>query len=87
MFYILCRNPEERDKLIVFLKSKGIYAVFHYLSLDKSPFYRDKTANHEMKNSDYYTDHLLRLPLYYELSDDDLNYVVENIKAYYRENG
>ena len=87
MFYILCRSPEERDKLIVFLKSKGIYAVFHYLSLDKSPFYRDKTANHEMKNSDYYTDHLLRLPLYYELSDDDLNYVVENLKAYYRDNG
>ncbi len=87
MFYILCRSPEERDKLIIFLKSKGIYAVFHYLSLDKSPFYRDKTANHEMKNSDYYTDHLLRFPLYYELSDDDLNYVVENIKAYYRDNG
>lgn len=87
MFYILCRSPEERDKLIVFLKSKGIYAVFHYLSLDKSPYYRDKTANHEMKNSDYYTDHLLRLPLYYELTDDDLNYVVENVKAYYRDNG
>ncbi len=87
MFYILCRSPEERDKLIIFLKSKEIYAVFHYLSLDKSPFYKDKTDNHEMKNSDYYTDHLLRLPLYYELSDDDLNYVVENIKTYYRENG
>ena len=87
MFYILCRSPEERDKLIIYLKSKEIYAVFHYLSLDKSPFYKDKTENHEMKNSDYYTDHLLRLPLYYELSDDDLNYVVENIKTYYRENG
>jgi len=87
MFYILCRSPEERDKLIIYLKSKEIYAVFHYLSLDKSPFYKDKTENHEMKNSDYYTDHLLRLPLYYELSDDDLNYVIENIKTYYRENG
>ena len=87
MFYILCRSPEERDKLIVFLKSKGIYAVFHYLSLDKSPYYKDKTANHEMKHSDYYTDHLLRLPLYYELSDEDLTYVVENIKVYYRDNG
>jgi dTDP-4-amino-4,6-dideoxygalactose transaminase len=87
MFYILCRSLEDRNKLIDYLKSKGIYAVFHYLSLDKSPFYKNKTGNHDMKNSDYYTDHLLRLPLYYELSDEDLNYVTENIKAYFEENG
>ena len=73
--------------LIEFLKSNGIYAVFHYLSLDKSPFYKDKSENHDMKYSDYYTDHLLRLPLYYELSDDDLDFVTDNIKAFFAENG
>ena len=87
MFYILCRSLEDRDKLIEYLKSKSIYAVFHYLSLDKSPFYKDKAMSHDMDNSDYYTDHLLRLPLYYELSDDDLDYVIENIKTYFTENG
>lgn len=87
MFYILCRSLEDRNNLIDYLKSKGIYAVFHYLSLDKSPFYKSKTGNHDMKYSDYYTDHLLRLPLYYELSDEDLDYVTENIKAYFEENG
>lgn len=87
MFYVLCRNLEERNKLIDFLKSRGIYAVFHYLSLDKSSFYRNKTENHEMKYSDYYTDHLLRLPLYYELTDDDIDYVTENIKSYFEDNG
>ena len=87
MFYILCRSLDERNRLIEFLKSNGIYAVFHYLSLDKSPFYKDKSENHDMKYSDYYTDHLLRLPLYYELSDDDLDFVTDNIKAFFAENG
>ncbi len=87
MFYVICRSQEDRNKLIDFLKSRGIYAVFHYLSLDKSRFYKDKTENHDMKYSDYYTDHLLRLPLYYELSDDDIDYVTDNIKSYFEENG
>jgi dTDP-4-amino-4,6-dideoxygalactose transaminase len=39
----------------------------------------------EMKNSDYYTDHLLRLPMYYELTDEDLDYVIDNIKNYFLE--
>ncbi len=58
MFYIECRNPDERKNLIDYLKSKSIYAVFHYLSLHKSPFYKDKHDGRPMVNSDRYTDHL-----------------------------
>ncbi|HMQ67490.1 MAG TPA: dTDP-4-amino-4,6-dideoxygalactose transaminase [Ignavibacteria bacterium] len=86
MFYILCRTPEDRSGLIKHLKSKGIDAVFHYLSLNKSKFYKDKNGDNEFKYSDFYTEHLLRLPFYYELTDEDLDYVITNIKNYYPEN-
>jgi len=83
MFYIECRNLNERNKLIDYLKSNSIYAVFHYLSLDKSPYYKEKHDGREMKNSDRYTDRLLRLPMYYELSSDDLDYVINHIRNFY----
>jgi dTDP-4-amino-4,6-dideoxygalactose transaminase len=83
MFYILCRTPEERNKLIEYLKARGIYAVFHYLSLNKSSYYKDKSKSNEMKHSDFYSDHLLRLPMYCELSVEDLDYIIKNIKNYY----
>lgn len=85
MFYIVTRNQEERNLLIEYLKDKGIYAVFHYLSLDKSPYYIDKHDGREMKNSDRYTDCLLRLPMYYELTLEDLNYIVHFINEFYAE--
>lgn len=85
MFYIECRSGDERSLLIEYLKANGIYAVFHYLSLNSSPYYKDKCEKTEMKNSDYYTDHLLRLPMYYELSKDDLDYVIGHIEKFYSE--
>lgn len=86
MFYIICRNLDERNRLIEFLKSKSVYAVFHYLSLDKSPYYRDKHDGRSMPNSDRFTDCLLRLPMYYELSREDLDYVIYHINKFYGEN-
>lgn len=83
MFFIECCDLEERNKLIAYLKSKSIYAVFHYLSLEKSPYFKDKHDGREMKNSDRYTDRLLRLPMYYELSKEDLDYVIGHIKKFY----
>ena len=83
MFYILCKSPEDRSSLIEHLKSNGINAVFHYLSLNQSPYFRRKNESGELTLSDFYTEHLLRLPLYYELSDEDLDYVISNIKNYY----
>ena len=83
MFYILCKTERERSKLISFLKSKEIYAVFHYLSLHKSPFYMEKHNHGELKMSDYYTDHLLRLPMFYELEEKSILKVIKNIKDFY----
>jgi dTDP-4-amino-4,6-dideoxygalactose transaminase len=67
MFYLICKNIEQRDLIIKHLKSHGILSVFHYLSLHKSQFYQEKHDGRELPCSDNYSDCLLRLPFFYEL--------------------
>jgi len=83
MFYIICRNLEERTALIDHLKQKEIMAVFHYLSLHKSEFYKDIHGGRELPNSDHYTDCLLRLPMYYELGEEQVLQIVNIIGEIY----
>jgi dTDP-4-amino-4,6-dideoxygalactose transaminase len=80
MFYLVLKNVQERTTLIQQLKEKNIHAVFHYLSLHKSSFYKGKHDQRELPNSDSYTDCLLRLPLFFELTEQDQNRVVETLK-------
>jgi dTDP-4-amino-4,6-dideoxygalactose transaminase len=79
MFYIVCKTVEQRNIFIEKLKKKGIHAVFHYLSLHKSKFYKDIHGNRELPNADYYTDTLLRLPFYYELTEQDVEEIIKAI--------
>lgn len=83
MFYIICSSFSEREKLIEHLKSENILAVFHYLSLHQSPFYRQKYEGYELPNSAYYSDHLLRLPLYIELDLILQMRVIKSIRDFY----
>ncbi len=82
MFYMLCSGKEQRTSLIDYLKSNGIWAVSHYLSLHNSPYYKGMYEGPELVNSDKYTDRLIRLPLYYELSDADTKFVVDCVKSF-----
>jgi dTDP-4-amino-4,6-dideoxygalactose transaminase len=85
MFYILCTSLQERTALISHLKSKDIHAVFHYLSLHKSPYYQEVEPNDlVLENCDRYADTLLRLPMYYELDDEDQQQVIQEITDFYR---
>ena len=84
MFYIQCRNLEDRTRLIAHLKKSQINAVFHYLSLHNSPYYINKHDQRELPNSDLYSDCLLRLPMYYELTSSDLKLICNEITLYYQ---
>lgn len=70
MFYIVCESIEQRTNLINHLKEHGILAVFHYLSLHKSPYYKHKHDGRDLINSDKFSDRLLRLPMFYELDPE-----------------
>lgn len=83
MFYVVCRSLDERSRLIEKLKSENILAVFHYISLHKSPFYHDKHDGRSLPNCDRYSDTLLRLPLYYELSNEDVDRICKVINEFY----
>lgn len=79
MYYIVCRDFEERSNLIDHLKSVGISAVFHYLSLHRSPYYKDVHSGSENVHADRYTECLLRLPFYNELSVSDQQKVITSL--------
>ena len=82
MFYIVCNSYEEISSLINHMKSKEIHPVFHYLSLNKSEYYLKNNDLFEMPNSDKFTDCLLRLPFYYELSAEEQYKIIDTIKEY-----
>lgn len=83
MFYILCGDLCTRSSLIRFLKEHGIMAVFHYQSLHRSTFYAKRHDGRPLPNADRFTDTLLRLPMYYELMPDDVEYVCDCICKFY----
>jgi len=82
MFYILCRNIEHRTRFIEYLKNNEIMSVFHYLSLHNSPYYINKYKGEKLNESDRYSDSLLRLPLFYELTLEQMNYIVTKVKDF-----
>ncbi len=83
MFYFTCNNLNERTNLIQHLKNNNVQAVFHYISLHKSPFYTNKHDGRELPNSDKFSDTLVRLPFYYELSEEDLQHITNNILNFF----
>ncbi len=85
MFYIVCRNLEERTKLIRYLKEHDVLAPFHYLSLHKSDYYVQHTdIIPELPICDMYTDCLVRMPMYYELDLEQVDYIVGCIRECYK---
>lgn len=85
MFYIKCRDLEDRTKLIKHLKERDIMAVFHYVPLHTS----EAGVKHSRFNGkDQYTtkesERLLRLPMYYDIEENKIDYIVESLKNYYK---
>lgn len=79
MFYLVCRNLEERTALIKRLRDNEILAVFHYLSLHSSPYYKDKHDGRDLPNCDRFADCLVRLPMFYELEMEDVDRICKVI--------
>ena len=84
MFYVVCWNGKQREELLKHLVNNNIKAVFHYLSLHKSEYYKSKHDKRELVNSDMYSDCLIRLPLYYELKQDEISYIIDTINKFFK---
>lgn len=85
MFYIKTKDIEERSKLIDFLRESNIGAVFHYIPLHTSPAGIKFGSFH---GNDIYTtvesERLLRLPMYYSLTEQNIQYVIKKIEEFYK---
>lgn len=82
MFYLTFPSLEARTALIKHLKENDIMAVFHYLSLHSSAYYADKHDGRALPECDRYADTLVRLPMFYDLSLNDVNHICALIKEH-----
>ncbi len=83
MFYLICKSITERTNLINHLKENGVHAVFHYLSLHKSVFYKDKHDGRDLQEADRYSSCLLRLPMFVDLTNSQIELITNSINQFY----
>ena len=83
MFYLVCNSLEQRTALIKHLKEHDVQAVFHYLSLHSSPYYMDKHDGRALLECDRYADCLVRLPMFYDLKDEQVIDICNTINAFF----
>ena len=85
MFYIKVSDLETRTELISYLKEKGIMAVFHYVPLHSAPAGRKfGRFNGEDRYTTKESERLIRLPLFYSISDEEVEYTIEMLLKYFR---
>ena len=84
LFYVITRSMQERTRLIQHLLSRKILAVIHYVPLHSSPAgMKYGRVSGELRVTEDISGRLLRLPLYYEMTDEDVEKVVSSVKEFY----
>ncbi len=81
MYYLVMPDIESRSRLITELGESGIKAVFHYLSLHSSPYFNEMHDGRALTQSDRFTNCLVRLPLFYDMTDAEVESVITEVIA------
>ena len=85
MFYIKCRDVDERGRFIEYMKGKDVWCVFHYVPLHSSPAgQRYGRFDGEDEYTTRESERLVRLPMYYGLKESDIDYITDCVKAFYK---
>ncbi len=85
IFFLICTSKKERDELIKYLLNANITAVFHYLPLESSPYFVSQGGQKEVcSNSRFFSDCIIRLPLYNNLSETEIELICGVIEEFYR---
>lgn len=86
MFYIKTKDQEERERLIDFLKKNDVHAVFHYVPLHSAPAGLKYGRFHgEDRFTTKESERLLRLPMYYGLTESNLEHICDTVKEFYKQ--
>ncbi|MCI6637567.1 MAG: dTDP-4-amino-4,6-dideoxygalactose transaminase [Lachnospiraceae bacterium] len=84
MYYLKCKDLQERTAFISFLKENGILAVFHYVPLHSAPAgYKFGRFNGKDVYTTSESERLVRLPMYYGLTEEDRNKVIDKVHEFY----
>lgn len=84
MFYIKLKSLEERTRFISFMRSRNVLCVFHYVPLHSAPAgLRYGRFSGDDKYTTTESDRLVRLPLYYGIDGNDLNYVIQSVRSFF----
>lgn len=82
MYYVLLSDGAQRDHVLQYLRSANVNAVFHYVPLHSSPAgMKFGRVNGDMKNTDYLSEHLIRLPLWVGITEAQQKMVAETLRA------
>jgi dTDP-4-amino-4,6-dideoxygalactose transaminase len=83
IFYLLCTNSVERQALIQHLAARDILAVFHYQTLHNSPFYAARHDGRPLPCATHYDECLVRLPLFFTLTEAEQQEVIEAVNSFF----
>lgn len=85
MYYAKAKDIEERQRLLDFLKENGVYSVFHYIPLHTAPAGKKFGYFHgEDKYTTKESERLFRMPMFYKLTEAEVEYCVNKVKEFYR---
>lgn len=86
IFYIVCPSLDYRSRFMEWMKEHGVQTTFHYLPLHSSQYYASQYQGPQLQQCDRYADCLVRLPLYYELKDEEVNKISKLIIEFAKNN-
>lgn len=85
MYYLKLRDLQQRTDFIAYLKEHDIYSAFHYIPLHSAPAgikFGRFAGNDEFTTIE--SERLTRLPMYYNMADEDIEHVIEATKKFFR---
>jgi dTDP-4-amino-4,6-dideoxygalactose transaminase len=83
IFYIVCKSPQVRKAYIDHMILNEIQPQFHYITLHNSPFYKKTHGKRPLPMATFYQEHLVRLPLYYDLREKDINKIIDLTRRFF----
>lgn len=83
LFYLQTDNLEQRDQMLHFLNNNRVHAVFHYIPLHSSPFFKTRHDGRQLEHADRFSDTILRLPFFYELPLEIVDMICEQVEKFY----
>ena len=86
MFYVMCKDLQEREALQKYLRENNIGSAFHYVPLHSAPegIRAGRMASDDVYTTDTY-ERLLRLPMYYGLKQEQIEYICRVIDGFYKD--